>query len=84
MLIEDKELPELYYMKHRHDDNKDFIDYENSILDKMLSPYMYENDMMNSFLKRLQPLVAGLFDQMNIAKNFRNIMVDKYYYKHNK
>ena len=71
-------------MKHRHDDNKDFIDYENSILDKMLSPYMYENDMMNSFLKRLQPLVAGLFDQMNIAKNFRNIMVDKYYYKHNK
>lgn len=84
MLIEDKELPELYYMKHRHDDNKDFIDYENSILDKMLSPYMYENDMMNSFLKRLQPLVAALFDQMNIAKNFRNIMVDKYYYKHNK
>jgi hypothetical protein len=84
MLIEDKELPELYYMKHRHDDNKDFIDYENSILDKMLSPYIYENDMMNSFLKRLQPLVAGLFDQMNIAKNFRNIMVDKYYYKHNK
>jgi hypothetical protein len=84
MLIEDKELPELYYMKHRHDDNKDFIDYENSILDKMLSPYIYENDMMNSFLKRLQPLVAALFDQMNIAKNFRNIMVDKYYYKHNK
>ena len=63
MLIEDKELPELYYMKHRHDDNKDFIDYENSILDKMLSPYMYENDMMNSFLKRLQPLVAGLFSK---------------------
>lgn len=84
MLIEDKELPEIYYMKHRHDDNKDFIDYENSILDKTLSPYLYENDMMNSFLKRLQPLVAGLFDQMNIAKNFRNIMVDKYYYKHNK
>jgi hypothetical protein len=84
MLIEDKELPELYYMKHRHDDNKDFIDYENNILDKSLSPYIYENDMMNSFLKRLQPLVAALFDQMNIAKNFRNIMVDKYYYKHNK
>lgn len=84
MLIEDKELPELYYMKHRHDDNKDFIDYENSILDKSLSPYIYENDMMSSFLKRLQPLVAALFDQMNIAKNFRNIMVDKYYYKHNK
>ena len=84
MLYEDQELPELFYMKHRHDDDTDFIDYENMILDKTLSPYIYENDMMNSFLKRLQPLVAALFDQMNIAKNFRNIMVDKYYYKHNK
>jgi len=84
MLFKDKELPEVFYMKHRHDDDNDFVDYENMILDKSLSPYIYENDMMNGFLKRLQPLVASLFDQMNIAKNFRNIMVDKYYYKHNK
>jgi hypothetical protein len=84
MLFKDKELPEVFYMKHRHDDDTDFVDYENMILDKSLSPYIYENDMMNGFLKRLQPLVASLFDQMNIAKNFRNIMVDKYYYKHNK
>jgi hypothetical protein len=84
MLFKDKELPELFYMKHRHDDDTDFVDYENIILDKTLSPYIYENDMMNGFLKRLQPLIASLFDQMNLAKNFRNIMVDKYYYKHNK
>lgn len=84
MLFKNKELPEVFYMKHRHDDDNDFVDYENMILDKSLSPYIYENDMMNGFLKRLQPLVAALFDQMNISKNFRNIMVDKYYYKHNK
>ena len=84
MLFKDKELPEVFYMKHRHDDDTDFVDYENFILDKSLSPYIYENDMMSGFLKRLQPLVASLFDQMNISKNFRNIMVDKYYYKHNK
>ena len=84
MLFKDKELPEVFYMKHRHDDDTDFVDYENFILDKSLSPYIYENDMISGFLKRLQPLVASLFDQMNISKNFRNIMVDKYYYKHNK
>ena len=84
MLFKDKELPEVFYMKHRHDDDTDFVDYEKSILDNSLSPYIYENDMMSGFLKRLQPLVSSLFDQMNIAKNFRNIMVDKYYYKHNK
>lgn len=84
MLHEEKEIPELYYMKHRHDDDKDWVDYENNMLDNMLSPYIYENDMMNGFLKRLQPLTAKLFDQVNIMKNFKNYVVDKYHYKHNR
>ena len=84
MLHEEREIPELYYMKHRHDDDKDWIDYENEMLDKMLSPYIYENDMMNGFLKKLQPLTAKLFDQVNIMKNFKNFIVDKYHYKHNR
>jgi hypothetical protein len=81
MLYKRKQLPELYYIKHRHDTDEDFVDYEKNILNKSLSPYMYENNMMNGFLTRLQPLVALLFDQMNIVKNFRNYMVDKDWYK---
>lgn len=81
MLYQRKQLPELYYMKHRHDTDNDFVDYEKKILNKSLSPYMYENNMMNGFLTRLQPLVALLFDQMNIVKNFKNYMVDKDWYK---
>jgi hypothetical protein len=69
-------------MKHKYDDDNDFVNYENKLFDRTLSPYIYENDIMNSFLKKLQVLASVLFDQMNIAKNFRNIMVDKYYYKH--
>jgi hypothetical protein len=81
MLYKRKQLPELYYIKHRHDTDDDFVDYEKNILNKSLSPYIYENNMMNGFLTRLQPLVALLFDQMNIVKNFRNYMVDKDWYK---
>jgi hypothetical protein len=81
MLYKRKQLPELYYIKHRHDTDEDFVDYEKNILNKSLSPYMYENNMMNGFLTRLQPLVALLFDQMNIVKNFKNYMVDKDWYK---
>lgn len=81
MLYQRKQLPELYYMKHRHDTDEDFVDYEKNILNKSLSPYMYENNMMNGFLTRLQPLVALLFDQMNIVRNFKNYMVDKDWYK---
>ena len=81
MLYQRKQLPELYYMKHRHDTDEDFVDYEKNILNKSLSPYIYENNMMNGFLTRLQPLVALLFDQMNIVRNFKNYMVDKDWYK---
>jgi hypothetical protein len=84
MLHEEREIPELYYMKHRHDDDAEWTDYENNMLDKMLSPYIYENAMMGVYLKRLQPLVAKMFDQVNIMKNFKNYIVDKYHYKHNR
>lgn len=81
MLYNRKQLPELNYMKHRHDDDDSYFDYEKELLDRSLSPYMYENDVMNGFLKRLQSLVSILFDHMNVMKNFKNYMVDKYYYK---
>jgi hypothetical protein len=81
MLYDRKQLPELNYMKHRHDDDDSYFNYENKILDKSLSPYMYENDVMNNFLKKTQGLLSILFDHMNIMKNFKNYMVDKYHYK---
>jgi hypothetical protein len=82
MYFEEKDLPELHFMKHRHDDDKDFVDYEKDILNKTLSPYIFNNDIMNGFLSRLQRPVSILFDNFNIMKNFKNYMVDKYYYKH--
>ena len=84
MLYERKEIPELFYLKHRHDDFKEYVDYEKQILNSSLSPYMYENDLMNTWLNKLQPLVSLLFDQINVMKNFKNYMVDKYYYKHSR
>lgn len=82
MYYEEQSIPELYYMKHRHDSEDDYIDYEKMILDKSLSPFLYNNDRMNYFLKSSQRLISILFDNVNIIKNFKNYMVDKYYYKH--
>ena len=81
MLYRKKQLPEIYYMRHRHDNDNDYVDYENMLLDKTLTPYLYQNDTMNGFLKRLQPLVGLLFDQMNVVKNMKNYIVDKDWYK---
>ena len=44
MLYDNKQIPELNYMKHLHDDDDSYLYYENVVLDKSLSPYMYEND----------------------------------------
>ncbi len=84
MLYQRKDLPELHELKHRHDNNDQFVDYEKNILNSSLSPHMYENDIMNGWLNKMQPLVSLLFDQMNVMKNFKNYLVDKYYYKHGK
>ena len=82
MLYERKELPELFYLKHFHDDDNDkYIKYDETILNKTLSPNMFENDLMNTWLSKMQPLVSLMFDQMNISKNFKNYIVDKYHWK---
>ena len=82
MMLDDfRQLPELRYMKTLHNDNKSYVDYEKFILDKSLSPHLFENEKMRGFLSELQPMVALMFDKFNIIKNFKNYMVDKYHYK---
>jgi len=82
MLYKDSKLEELYTLKHRNDDDFEYLDYENKIFYKTLSNHIFKNDMMYYFISRLQPLMSNFFDRMNLVKNFRNIMVDKYYNKH--
>lgn len=80
MLLDNKEIPELYYMKHRKDTN--YTTYENSILDKSVSPYVYKNEVMTTFLKKLQKLFFLIFDQFHIVRNFKNPTVDKYEWRY--
>lgn len=82
MLYERRQLPEIIYMKHLHDDDGNkFVKYDEVIFDNTLSPHMFENNVMSTWLKEMQPLVSLMFDQMNIMKNFKNYMVDKYHWK---
>ncbi len=79
-----KEPPWNIQYENGNDDFNDYVDYEKIILKQSLSSYMFQNDIMNTWLLNLQSLVSLLFDQMNIMKNFKNYMVDKYHYKHSK
>jgi len=82
MLYNKKDIPELNKFYHRNDTlEKNYVDYENNILDKSLSPHLYSNSLMAKFLTKLNPLISLFFDQFNILKNYRNFTVDKYYNK---
>jgi hypothetical protein len=77
-LIEDKEIKELYDLKHRNDNYPKGFNYFDNILKKSLSPFLYLNDNMNGFLLKLEPLIANFFDKLNIIRNWKNWYVDKY------
>ncbi len=82
MLYEDRQIPELNYMKHRNDSDENYTDYQSKIFTNSLSSYLFNNDIMNSFILRLQKPTSMFFDQFNVTKNFKNYIVHKYYYKH--
>lgn len=83
-LIKDKEIDGIYNLKHQHDEYPKGFDYFDNILKKSLSPFLYNNDNVRGFLLKLEPLVAHLFDQMNVIRNWRNWYVDKYKNDHTK
>ena len=81
MLNDRKQLPELRYMRQFHDDISPNFNYEQDIFNKSMSPYLFQSTSMFNFLDKLRPIFALSFDQMNIIKNFKNYMVDRYHYK---
>lgn len=83
MLYRDNQIKELYDLKHRNDNlAHENYDYENNLLKKTLSPYLFHNPITNGFLDKYRKLMVLMFDQMNIARNFKNYIVDKYWHKH--
>ena len=84
MIEKDKQVNELYYIKHRNDDLKHTgFDYENRILRKTLSGLMFDNPTMNTFLTYLQKQVVWMIESTLVVRNFWNYTVNKYYNKHN-
>lgn len=82
-LYKERQITELYNLKHKHDNSPHkIINYEDKILKKTMTTFIFHNDIMNEYLERLQGLVSILFDQVNVRRNFKNYLVDKYYNKH--
>jgi hypothetical protein len=82
MNYEEKQLPELNFIKHLHDNDTEFVNYSEKMVEKNFSSYMFKNNKMGGFLYLIQPLIVKFFDMFNVIKNWTNYTVDKDYYKH--
>ena len=82
MLRKEKEISELYELKHFHDNYKKGFNYENEILKRTLSPHMYDNDNMANFLNKINKMVYLLYTNFLLVRNLKNFFVDKYYNDH--
>lgn len=80
MLDKDIEINELYELKHRNDSNTyRHFPYEEQLLKNTTTPYMWKNDTMNKYLKKIEKITVLIIEQMNYARNFFNFTVNKYY-----
>jgi len=77
-LIEDKEIKELYDLKHRNDNYPKGYNYFDKVLKNSITPFLYNNPNVSGFLSYLEPMVAHLFDRVNLIRNWKNWYVDKY------
>lgn len=83
MLEQKSQIPELYYLKNKWNNNPNrHYPWEDNILKKTLSPNIFNNKNMRDYLLQLEEMVGLMLESVNIVRNFFNISVDKYYNDH--
>ncbi len=83
MLYKDKEIKELWDLKHRNDSfSHAGFDYNTKLISRSFSSFMFNNENMSDFLNMIQSSLVLFFDKFHIIRNFKNYLVDKYYDQH--
>lgn len=84
MIEKESQIKELYELKHRKDKELyTHFDYENNLILKTMSKYIYRNDNMFNFLNFLKKQWVWMIESILPLRNFYNYTVNKYYNKHN-
>lgn len=80
ILEKDLYIDELYEMSHIYDSKSNrHYSYEDKLLKKTTSPYIWSNETMNDYLTLIEdPIVLDVLI-IDYARNFFNYTVDKYY-----
>ena len=83
MIERESHIKELYDMRHRKDKIEPGFDYENNLYKRILSPVLFRNENLASYLEQLQKLSVWMIESVTVLRNFFNFTVNKYYDRHN-
>jgi hypothetical protein len=78
-LEKDTQINELYYLKHKHDTFKHrHYNWEDNLLRKTTSSYIWKNPVMNKYLTHIQSILVLMVEKVSVQRNFFNFTVNKY------
>ena len=82
-LEKEVEINEIYFLKHKNDNilHRHFP-WEDNILKKTTSPYVFRNPNMNEYLLKLEKMNSLMLQSVTLVRNFFNFTVNKYYNDH--
>jgi hypothetical protein len=82
-LEKDKQIQELYFLKHKHDNmlHKGY-NWQDNILKKTTTPFIWKNPVMHTFLSKIEKMLSLMVEKISVARNFFNYTVPKYYDEH--
>lgn len=80
------QIPEMYAIRHKHDTvlSEMGYDYSTNLLDKTLSPILYNNDNNVLFLDKLNDMMVSMIDSILPVRNIFFFSHTKYFNKHGK
>ena len=83
MLFKEKQITELYNLKHMHDtDTHAGFNYEDNLMKNMGSIVLFKNKTLAEFINKLQKMLIVSMDEAHTWRNFFNYNVDRHYNKH--
>jgi len=83
---ENNEIPEMYMLRHKHDTvlPEQGYNYTDNLLNKTLSPVIYNNDNNVLFLDKLNNMMVSMIDTVLPVRNIFFYSHNKYFNRHGK
>ena len=86
IIEENTQIKNMYIARHKHDklNGDEGFEYDDKILQRTLSPILYNNTNNKYFLTILNNMIATMFQSIYPVRNLFFYTHDKYYKKHAK